>query len=185
MDTIKYLELAVSKDEGRYNMQSIYRDTDCMVATDGHRLHLVGNLASIDKPHLLDGSSYEYPNYKVITGEDYREVCSIKLGKLELTSLKALAKFLGKKPIVKLSISDSCLTFESVKFKLWGGIRFDVEQDAAFDSMGIRLDYFIDAIIPDTHMTISQGKPLTNSPIMLSSGIYHSKAFIMPCRITD
>lgn len=185
MDTIKYLELAVSKDKGRYNMQSIYRDTDCMVATDGHRLHLVGNLASIDKPHLLDGSSYEYPNYKVITGEDYREVCSIKLGKLELISLKALAKFLGKKPIVKLSISDSCLTFESIRFKLWGGIRFDVEQDAAFDSTGIRLDYFIDAIIPDTHMTISQGKPLTNSPIMLSSGIYHSKAFIMPCRITD
>jgi hypothetical protein len=84
MDTIKYLELAVSKDVSRYNMEAIYRDINCMVATDGHRLHLVGGLATIDKPHFLNGLDAEFPNYNAVLPANLRDICELKITKSEI-----------------------------------------------------------------------------------------------------
>ena len=53
MEALEYVEIAKSRDEGRYNMTGIYRDTERLVATDGHRLHMVDGMPKIDKPHFL------------------------------------------------------------------------------------------------------------------------------------
>lgn len=187
MDTIKYLELAVSKDASRYNMESIYRDINCMVATDGHRLHLVGGLATIDKPHFLNGLDAEFPNYTAVIPSNLREVCELKISKSEINQLKALVKFIKHCPIVKLTIERHLLTFSHVGNGKTASIGFDVMQESEFTPIGIRLDYFIDALIPDKAMMLSESavKDKGHNPIILQCEEYSTKAVIMPCRLED
>ncbi len=54
METLDFIKLACSKDVTRYNLNSVYRDKDCYVATDGHRLHYSNGLTPIEKGHYLD-----------------------------------------------------------------------------------------------------------------------------------
>ncbi|MFN7317953.1 MAG: hypothetical protein ACK5S6_00455 [bacterium] len=183
MDTIKYLELAVSKDTGRYNLNSIYRDKTCMVATDGHRLHLVGGLAEIEKPHHLSGIDADYPDYQVVLPKDTTEVCSLKIDKKQLKQLKALASLIGKTPIVRMTIANHQLRLEYTSAGVGGWIALGVtDQEATFTPIGIRLDYLMDAIIPDQRITIKQSVSGHN-PIMISYDLHQTFALIMPCKL--
>lgn len=183
MDTIKYLELATSKDSGRYNLNSIYRDKTCMVATDGHRLHLVGGLAEIEKPHHLSGIDADYPDYQMVLPKDTSEVCSLKIDKKQLKQLKALANLIGRTPIVRMTIANHKLRLEYTSAGVGGWLTLEVQdQEATFNPIGIRLDYLIDAIMADQRITIKQSTS-GHSPIMLSYDLYQTFALIMPCKL--
>lgn len=182
MDTIKYLELATSKDRSRYNLTSIYRDVDSMVACDGYRLHIVGGLAPIDKPHLLDGNPSEYPNYRCCLPDTMNTIGYLKFDKKQVKQIKALATLIRVKPIIKLTVADSKLRLEYSTATVGGYIQFDIDQVDNFEPVGINLEYLIDAIVPDQRITLKQGSS-GHKAIILSYDAYQTFGLIMPCKL--
>lgn len=182
MDSIKYLELAVSKDCNRYTLTSIYRDIDSMVACDGYRLHIVGGLAPIDKPHLLNGDPSEYPNYRCCLPDSQNTIGYLKLDKKQIKQIKALATLIRVKPIVKLTVIDSKLKLEHGTASVGGYIQFDIDQVDNFEPIAINLEYLIDAIVADHRITLKQGSS-GHRALILSYDAHQTFALIMSCKL--
>ena len=165
-DAQKYVALALSQDVGRGALEHMYRDHTRLVGSDGHRLHMIEYLPRIDKPHFLShGYDGEYPNYEVAIPKDVDEVSigRIFLDKKMHKRLKGMVAFSGEKnPIVKIS-RDSEMRL-SIEFNTntlpnhHAIMRLDVDdykhKGHSF-TMGMRLNYLIDAIIPDVWMNVS------------------------------
>lgn len=166
MDTLKYIELAKSKDESRYNLTSVYRDKNHLVATDGHRLHMSNGLPDA-KPHFLDGTDATFPDYEQVLPKtppmgriEYVHIGNN--GKRILNTLKQLAKLVSnydkahvgikliceKEKPVKIGFKHPELTFEHV-------IESFVYNGPSLE-MGLNLNYLIDALayLPDTSCEI-------------------------------
>lgn len=183
MDPIKYLELAVSKDDTRYNMTSIYRDTDCMVATDGFRLHLVGGLSKIDKPHLLNGSDAQFPDYTQVVPQSTQLLAEIRLDKKQLKRLREYVAFTGKQVVSRFSIDDKGLFLSTCEGNITASILLEArEYHHSLSVTGLKAAQLCDAIIPDTLMHVHTGTK-EHSPLVIESMIYNTKAIIMPCRV--
>lgn len=141
MDTLQFVKLAVSKDHGRYNMTSVYRDTDCFVATDGHRLHRQP-APKIDKPHFIDGMDAEFPNYKLVlpqAGKAPVASCTMQVDKELIKVVQA---------VVKLA---------SLKDKVCHGCKFTLEQKriiVAFEQRGVTASFDIPLTSSKGEMTI-------------------------------
>lgn len=184
IDTMKYLELAVSKDATRYNMTSIYRDHDCMVATDGYRLHRVSGLPRIDKPHLLDGSDHQFPNYDYIMPKESQPLIRIKWDKAQLKQLKAYVAFTGKGTVSRLQYVDNQLVIQCDCNDFGAAIRFPVERHYNnFADVGIKAAQWVDAIIPETIMTLSRGIK-GHEPMLLEAPHLNTLALLMPCKLS-
>lgn len=183
IDTMKYLELAVSKDATRYNMTSIFRDHDCMVATDGYRLHRVSGLPRIDKPHLLDGSDHQFPNYDYIMPKETQPLIRIKWDKAQIKQLKAYVAFTGKATVSRLQYADNHLVIQCDNKLLGAAIRFPVERHYNnFADVGIKAAQWADAIITETIMTLSRGIK-DHDPMVLEAPHLNTLALLMPCKL--
>jgi DNA polymerase III sliding clamp (beta) subunit (PCNA family) len=155
MDTLKYVEIAKSRDEGRYNLTGIYRDTERLVATDGHRLHMVEGLSKIDKPHFLDGRDSDFPCYETVLLKNPTLVCSVKFEAKDIKRMKAFLSMYDRK--ISRGVWLSCshqkgLVIETTEEeKGWSAsMRFSCEEsrcDRAF-KIGIDLQYVIEALVP-------------------------------------
>jgi len=199
MDTMKYLELAVSKDPSRYNLCAIYRDTDCMVATDGYRLHMVTNLAPIDKPHFVNGTDGEFPDYTVVIPKEIQIVGGIKLDKRQLKQLKQYSDFIGKDKVSTMNVNGRLniehdqvtdggfgitLAYTDGLISATITLPMNDYKQGTDKPIGIKANQLYEALVPDTQFAISRGVN-EHSPWMLSTLHHNTTAVIMPCRITD
>lgn len=189
ISAIDYVNRAVSTDEGRYNMTGAYRERDRLIATDGHRLHMVSGLVNQDKGGFVDGRDASFPNYETVLPQKVSQIATIKLTKKQV-------QYLGK--IVKIFRDNTCgckLTFEPGKGLTIEGTSkaendsltfihsiHDVEVDRAW-TVGLNLRYLVEAIVPDYPMTISAEDP--RGPQLVEADFYGSKytAVVMPIRL--
>ena len=155
MEALEYVEVAKSRDEGRYNLTGIYRDTERLVATDGHRLHMVDGMPKIDKPHFLDGRDSQFPSYEIVLLKNPTLVCSVKFDAKDIKRMKAFLSMYDRK--INRGVWLSCthqkgLVIESsTEEKGWmARITFQCEEsrcDRAF-KIGVNLQYVIEALVP-------------------------------------
>lgn len=185
MNPIDYITRAVSTDESRYNLTSAYRDTDKLVATDGHRLHY-SILEKTDSPHFLNPTIQgEYPNVDaVLTGLNTNPIrCAFKPKKLELKQLGLIAKLNPLKSCpVLLSGEDEHLT---LKLESLHGVKASLtfETSEVFDlewTALINLRYFIDALIPGQSVQIRNEHP--TKALLIEHPEINLHAVIMPMR---
>lgn len=69
-ENMKFVELAVSTDETRYNLTSVYRDKKHLVGTDGHRLHFSNGLTEIEKGYHVSGIDAQFPDWNQVLPKD-------------------------------------------------------------------------------------------------------------------
>lgn len=155
METMKYLELAVSKDSTRFNLQRIYRAETELVATDGHRLHLSNGLEKTT-PHYVDGYDGAFPEYTQVMPKQAPsgkfEIAPIYKGQKEvlrkLKELSKLAKWADRSFPVKLILQSGkapLIAIESKDLKLTYTLSFEAYEGEDI-ALGLNLSYFIDAI---------------------------------------
>lgn len=65
-NSMKFVELAVSKDQTRYNLCGMYRDKKHLVGTDGHRIHFANGLPEIETGHYLNGIDAQFPDWNQV-----------------------------------------------------------------------------------------------------------------------
>lgn len=183
MDTIKYLEVATSKDLSRYNLQAIYRHKDRMVATDGYRLHLIEELPMVETPHFLNGADLgEFPDYESVIPSDLSQVAVIRLDAKEIKRLKGLIALSGiKMPVVEVSASDNAIKFSLDFNDSTASISFQAEVIEPMTPRNFRLPYLLEAIIPYSNMILLASQE-EGRAIMLHAPMESAKAVIMPCR---
>ena len=106
MDTMKWLQLATSKDKTRFNLGSIYRAKNCLVATDGHRLHMSNGLIDAT-PHYLDGLDADFPDFaQVLPTKTAVSIVQISSGSVKiLQKLMNLIKKRDKWNTISLSVT--------------------------------------------------------------------------------
>lgn len=155
METMKYLELAVSKDSTRFNLQRIYRAETELVATDGHRLHLSNGLEKTT-PHFVDGYDGAFPEYTQVMPKQAPsgkfEIAPIYKGQKEilrkLKELSKLAKWSDRSFPVRLVLTDKEAPFiqiDTKDLKLTYSLPFEKYEGESV-VLGLNLSYFIDAI---------------------------------------
>lgn len=66
METLTYVTLATSKDKTRYNLTKAYRDSDKLIATDGHRMHWIEGLPHTAGAYLDGSTDCEFPDYSQV-----------------------------------------------------------------------------------------------------------------------
>lgn len=112
----QWLELALDKKNStRPYTTSLYRATNELVATDGHRLHLQSGL--VDSPtYMLSNEDIDYPNYKLAMQEIGTNI-QIQLNadkyKMLIESLDHLDKLRVK--AIKLLIADNNINIYGCK----------------------------------------------------------------------
>lgn len=192
MDTIEFCKLAVaSKTWNRPVLESVYRDVDKFVATDGHRLHWCNSQPHIEKPYLLSGQDYEYPDYKQAFPRNLNPVAKFTLSKKEIRSLKLfcdlLASFNDKRdqPIGgKITMGLTSISFRSDRCDAYHlELKFHAN---VFMECGISLNlrYFYEAVSMWADQPISLQFDNPNAPIQLD-GPENCHALIMPMRILE
>jgi DNA polymerase III sliding clamp (beta) subunit (PCNA family) len=198
MDTMKWLELATSKDKTRFNLNSVYRDATALVATDGHRLHLSNGLPEVT-PHYTDGTDAEYPDWKQVMPDAGRHnylklafspVLSFTDTKQFLTRCKKIATLLKsyqKIPTVKLSAFDGSASidfaFDGLKLSLTLPCEIVKHDREQFEPIGLNFLYFVDALqaLHTESLVMRIEKPL--APIHFV-GSENKQAIIMPMRLS-
>jgi len=157
MDTLQFINKAVSKDVTRYNLTSAYYGKEMLVATDGHRMHFRKHLTPSDKAYHLDPTiQADYPDCEMVINQlCTKEVCKqdLALSDSELKELRAIAALIGRKAEVftQLTVTKDLLSLEvkhgginltwnkelsglGAEFSGWYNIRYLIEA----------LDYTID-----------------------------------------
>ena len=67
MEKMDFVKIAVSTDDYKFQLQKVYRDTEYLVATNGHRLHYSNGLPKVEVGHYVDGSTaHQFPEWKQI-----------------------------------------------------------------------------------------------------------------------
>lgn len=114
MNALNFVNKAIDKKTLNYNMLYPYRDTDKLVATDGHRIHFV-NQPKIEKPYFI-GAECEltFPDYsRVLPSDSSLFTFEIGLTDSDYKAIKLItecAKFYGKKqPCTKLDLGKNDL----------------------------------------------------------------------------
>lgn len=150
---MKYIELATSKDAHRPNLQSVYRDIDCLVATDGHRLHWINGQEKIEKGFFLNGKDLgEFPEWKaIIPTKTPLSETTIRFSVEDVKRIKAALK-LGLVSSSEccgiFTISDNVLTIEIKQHAL--DVRLSIGTNVTHSGQpakfNLNLGYFLDAI---------------------------------------
>lgn len=116
LDRQAWCAIAKLKDDTRYNLQYVYRDLTSMVATDGHRMHLVTGLPEV-KAHFIgaDDPDMQFPDYlQVLPKSATGKIAGLKPANMPIKLLKHAVKLLltvAKEYPVLLSITDTGLLF--------------------------------------------------------------------------
>lgn len=194
MNTLDFVNLAVSKDDTRYNLCSAYRDTNKLVGTDGHRLHWVNSLPDAT-PSFVDGRNEQFPDYSRVmpTGSpSYSFQFKAEKGdEKRLKALLALAKACDSRcPSISLYVRDSRIVFHLVDktynttatVELFGECKGDTSL-----IVGANFSYVLDAITPALKGLgkVSIEPHGKHEPIKITSElpgqVYH--AIVMPIRL--
>jgi hypothetical protein len=191
MDSMKYVELA--KDDssyGRANLSAVYREKDRLVATDGHRLHYVGGLPSVEKGHFLDGRDAEFPNYETVFIKEPVSVGTIEITKKAIRDLTALSKVVRERNCAtRIVVSPGeAVRFECTYKNETGGGSWvyttgaAVEITQSWDRL-VNLRYFLDAVVAGFETEIVSG-PDRSHPIEFKTVVYGQPfhAIVMPVR---
>lgn len=150
MESLEFVQLAVSKDESRYNLTSVYRDTEYLVATDGNRLHYSNGLQKLEKGHFLNGLDAEFPIWKPILPTE-KESTSIVLGvnkelMSKLKAFEAISKTINRSCPCRFSANKDKLTLqlkaENIQCELH--IPCSIEGAELAPEMGLNLSYVMD-----------------------------------------
>lgn len=159
LNATAWINRATSKDATRHNLQHAWRSGTDMVATDGHRMHRILDLAKVDKDVSTDPAS------DVTSFPDYTQVLPTKTADysvgvtgydLDLATLKAIAKLLPKaKPFITLRIENGYLSLEAKNLSVNHGsveVKYGVQLADEYKavtmtySVSFNLNYLIDAV---------------------------------------
>jgi DNA polymerase III sliding clamp (beta) subunit (PCNA family) len=197
MNNLDFVKLACSNDETRGNLTHVFRDTNCFVATDGHRIHYVNGQPQIEKGFFVDGYDGTFCDWQqAIPSESPSYECSLYFNDSLIKKLKGLLAYMkafngnGKftQHCVSISISGKVMTLTTngitngqASIDLFMG---DTEGIGKFETLGIDLRYLIDAIAPSNDK-LGAGVTFkfhgTHRPIIIENLL--GKAVIMPMRI--
>lgn len=191
VSSIEYVNRAVSQDEGRYNMTAAYREKDRLIATDGHRLHMVSGLVNQEKGGFVDGRDAQFPCYETVLPKKAEAIGTVTFSKKEIAQLNKVIKLFRDRhctckfeftrgQALKITAKDKgekdsfeiVLTFSNV----------EIERD---HTVGLNLRHFTEALLPNVAMTLSAEGP--TGPQVLSLDHYDGKytAVVMPLRLDD
>lgn len=189
ISAIDYVNKAVSCDEGRYNMTGAYREYDKLIATDGHRLHIVSGLVNQEKGGFIDGRDAQFPCYEQVLPKKVEAIGTVTFTKKEIAHLNKVVRlfrdrncgcqlqFKRGEPL-RISATDMgekdsfeiVLTFPNV----------EIDRD---HTIGLNLRYFVEALIPNLPMTFSSEGD--KGPQVLETVQYDGKymAVVMPLKL--
>jgi DNA polymerase III sliding clamp (beta) subunit (PCNA family) len=152
MDTMKYIELAKSKDTSRLALTKIYRDETHLVATDGHRLHYCNGMPLVE-PHFLDGTKdISFPDWKRILPKDSK--VAFELNQVEALKVITFLEYLKKIKASYVKFSQGATPQNLVLSYEEKGlihISLDILLDKClldFEAFGISPTFLIDALVP-------------------------------------
>lgn len=182
---LDFVKLAVSKDPARYNLGSVYRDTESLVATDGHRLHYTNGQEKIAKGFYLDGLEAQFPDYKQIlpTAKYLHAIVLNTHAHKELKPALTIAKLIDKRE------SSALFTVKGNKLIISVGTINDIYQltvnlncgsDADF-TFNMNLSYFVDALLCSTTSEVIL--KFWNQASVLEFEGNLGKAYVMPLRM--
>lgn len=151
MNTLDFVSLAVSRDEFRHNLTGVYRDTNKLVASDGHRLHWVE--IPDGKPGYLDGRDAQFPDYSQVMPRDPAScVVEVKLAadsRKILKALAALSKAYDKTQTVTVKTNTKSLFIQSPeKSPVEFSYEIPCEHKKDTIKLGLSLRYLLDAMAP-------------------------------------
>lgn len=188
ISALDFVNIAVSQDEGRHNMRAAYREKDRLVATDGHRLHMVSGLAMQEKGSFVDGRDCEFPNYELVFPKNTKEMATFKFNKKQIAQLNKIVKLYADKN------SGAFLTFKNNQLSImaseegsenqgaWSAtVTFSCETKAAWQ-VKLNLRYFVEALIPNVSMSFEASDQ--TGPQVIKADMHGSEylALVMPLR---
>lgn len=194
MNTLDFVSLAVSTDKTRHNLTGVYRDTNKLVATDGHRMHWVNSLPDAT-PSYLDGrKDSQFPDISQVmpTGAPAC-VCEFNLTLEAIKIIKGIAsvvKTYDRNQAVILEVGVATLFLQADKrdeLKCCYSIPCDTK--AGTIKVGLSLRYLLDAMAPvienkgkGTVLIEFYGK---TAPILITciAAAQTYKAIVMPYRL--
>ena len=146
MKSYDYVNLAISKDKFKPNLNDVYRDKESLVATDGHRIHWTNGLPPIEQGYYISGGDSQFPEWQLALPQNIYSL-SIYFSKNHYKDLTARLKLLDKKQIVKISFNiDKKLIITSNQFKYELDILVGIPPiDITFS---INLAYLLSALTP-------------------------------------
>lgn len=199
MDTLKFLELAVSKDKTRNMLTGIYRDRNHLVATNGHRMHYSNGLPDAE-PHYLDNrSDVTFPEWRLFQPDETKINVRIGLNRQDVVLLVDALKVL--KPIAKLvSRHDYPVRIENNSEGLLLRVKdlnnivnasiklpIEVPQPLTSFRLCINCNYLLDALKITDYGIIELALSITENdcynPLLLRAD--KTTALIMPMRMKD
>ena len=183
-----YVSVAVSTDEGRYNMTAAYREKDRLVGTDGHRLHMVSGLAMQSEGSFVDGRDASFPNYEAVFPKNPKDLASVTFTKKQISHLNKLVKLFNDRNCgTDFTFKDGALilTAKEASTEAHGAwvttMTFDCVTKGEW-SVRLNLRYFVEALIPGVPMVLSAES--ANGPQVFKADLHGSEymAIVMPLR---
>jgi len=155
---LSFIQRAKSKDETRFNLCSVFRDTDTVVATDGHRLHF-HNVETIETPFFIESIGCSdiktYPDYKRVLPTTSPQASYSLIVNRDTTKLLKLALPLCKHfdrsmPCLFSFGKDGIILSNIPKSKVQFMITLPCEHVAGIETSlvcQLNLQYFIDGLL--------------------------------------
>lgn len=158
----KYIELALSKDIGRGALEYPYRHKDRLIGCDGHRLHMITGLSTVEKGLVMstDGSDRQYPDYELAMPKQERFISAMKVEKRDIKRLKAMVDLISVEalPVCKLTTESNKLIIqhENQAGTVNASIVIEMENAPKTEgvSIGVNLKYLYQALIQDVQMDL-------------------------------
>lgn len=163
----KYIGIAVSKDLGRGPLQYMYRHKDRLIGCDGHRLHMIFGLPLVSEGQYVNApaATAEYPNYEAAMPEDGKlsYIGNIRFDKDQMKRLKGLVAFCGHGDRGSIKITRDMardghliLRHSDDMYSATMELELETDQSGVRHSVdiGVRAQYFYDAIVPDREMEV-------------------------------
>ena len=186
----QFVEIAVSKEESRYNLCAIYRDKTELVATDGHRLHLQRGLPE-STPHYINGLDANFPDWReVYPKTDIVSEAVIRVDSAIVKKLKAfngmLKSLTDKNCKIDITFDQNCMSIKTGGDIVthWGSIcKNEIRKGQSF-TIKLNGNYFLDAVsLAPKHgefYTIEYRGEL--SPVIIKRSLANEEALIMPMK---
>lgn len=204
LSDLEWVTLATFSDKKltRDNLKHVYRDKNCLVATDGHRLHLSSGLPDTT-PGYISGYDGQFPDYAQVMPKCPKDLFELPGYEIEqligfLEGVQAIFKK-QKKGIPAITISrnkDSQLIFEASYTTLGlkaAGLNLSYITcilPTIIDSLAcfaLNAAYLIDALKGLTSQAVFKTDDPLNGlrGVLITQNDSHRKALIMPIRRTE
>ncbi len=198
IDTLKWVGLAVEKDESRMNLAAIYRDTKANVATDGHRLHWEDAI-EVQAGFYHDGRDGSFPMWSQVLPKSPMDILNLCLSanvdfQTALEALIAMNKKLtNEKPMITFWTHGDVITIKLIGAPLKShGFDLKIEKNYGPDSVIRDFEVCLDAYyLLDALKGMELGFSLSASnvgpgehlgPVLIEDMPKKRHAIVMPAR---